>query len=64
MLFSQTNIFMFSGGPVVIYEDNVFEEKYGRFLLIGTVHGAFFDCSNDLPGRMSTVYFTRTRFNK
>ena len=55
---------MFSGGPVVIYEDNVFEEKYGRFLLIGTVHGAFFDCSNDLPGRMSTVYFTRTIFNK
>ena len=32
------------------YEDNAFENKFGRFILIGTIHGAFTDCSNDLPG--------------
>ena len=32
------------------YEDNAFENKFGRFILIGTIHGAFTDCSNDIPG--------------
>ena len=38
------------GGPVIAYEDKAFDNKFGRFILIGTVHGAFSDCSNDLPG--------------
>ena len=32
------------------YEDNSFEDKSGRFVLMGTIHGAFSDCSNDIPG--------------
>ena len=42
--------YLISGGPVVAYEDNAFEDKFGRFVLMGTIHGAFFECSNDLPG--------------
>ena len=41
------------GGPVIAYVDNALEDKLGsrgRFVLIGTVHGAFSDCLNDIPG--------------
>ena len=37
------------------YEDNAFENKFGRFVLMGTIHGAFSDCSNDIPGIYVTV---------
>ena len=44
------NLF-FIGGPVVIEEDSAFNGLV-RFVLIGTVHGAFSgsECSSDLPG--------------
>ena len=40
-----------SGGPVVIEQDSAYN-GYVRFVLIGTVHGAFSgsECSSDLPG--------------
>ena len=34
----------------MVYEDKAFDDKFGRFILIGTVHGAFSDCANDIPG--------------
>ena len=33
------------GGPLVAYND-----KANRFVLMGSVHGAFSDCRNDFPG--------------
>ena len=42
---SQLIFFHALGGPVIAYID-----EYKRSVLIGTVHGAFEDCSNDLPG--------------
>ena len=39
----------FPGGPVIVEESNSFEGN-PRFVLLGTVHGAFSDCSNDIPG--------------
>ena len=39
-----------SGGPVIAFEPNALGRGVGRFLLIGTVHGAFDDCSNENPG--------------
>ena len=44
-------VIIFAGGPVVVEEDSAFN-GYVRFLLIGTVHGAFsgIECSSDLPG--------------
>ena len=38
-------VFHISGGPLVTYLE---EEK--RSVLIGSIHGAFEACSNDLPG--------------
>ena len=38
-------VFKISGGPLVAYLE---EER--RSVLVGSVHGAFEDCSNDLPG--------------
>ena len=43
-------IFINIGGPVIAYEDKAFDDKFGRFILVGIIHGAFSDCSNDLPG--------------
>ena len=39
----------FAGGPVIVEESNSFEGQ-PRFVLMGTVHGSFLDCSNDIPG--------------
>ena len=39
----------FLGGPVIAEETDAFE-GFVRFVLMGTVHGAFADCSNDIPG--------------
>ena len=36
---------MILGGPVVAY---IAEAE--RYVLVGTVHGAFSECSNELPG--------------
>ena len=41
--------FIISGGPVIVEESHAFG-NFPRFVLLGTVHGAFHDCSNDLPG--------------
>ena len=40
-------VFLFTilGGPVVAFED-----KEKRSVLIGTIHGAFYNCDNELPG--------------
>ena len=38
-----------SGGPVVVEESHAFG-NFPRFVLLGTVHGAFSDCANDIPG--------------
>ena len=37
------------GGPVIAEETDAFEGSV-RFVLMGTVHGAFADCSNGIPG--------------
>ena len=37
-----------TGGPVIAYDSEAV--GVGRFILIGTVHGAFEECSNDIPG--------------
>ena len=47
---NSSNTSLLSGGPVVVYEDNVVDNKFGRFILVGTVHGAFTDCGNEIPG--------------
>ena len=39
----------FTGGPVIVTDNDGYEGSV-RFLLMGTVHGAFSDCSNDIPG--------------
>ena len=39
---------IFTGGPVVAFDTEAL--GVGRFILIGTVHGAFEECSNDIPG--------------
>ena len=39
------NWFFYLGGPVTFYEKN---DK--RHVLIGTVHGAFANCDNSMPG--------------
>ena len=39
----------FLGGPVVVEEIDALDGSV-RFVLMGTVHGAFADCSNDMPG--------------
>ena len=39
-----------SGGPVIAFEPDALGDGQGRSVLIGTVHGAFQDCSNDIPG--------------
>ena len=41
--------YLFTGGPVIAEEIGAFNGLV-RFVLIGTVHGAFADCSNNLPG--------------
>ena len=46
-MFSQ--ILSILGGPVIVEEDSAFGGSV-RFVLLGTVHGAFSDCSNDIPG--------------
>ena len=43
-------VFLFSGGPVIAFERDAIGRGVGRFLLVGTVHGAFEDCSNEHPG--------------
>ena len=43
-------LFLFSGGPVTAFEPDALGRGVGRYLLIGTVHGAFEDCSNRHPG--------------
>ena len=51
-----------SGGPVVVEESHAFED-FPRFVLLGTVHGSFDECSNDLAGifvatdELSTLQF-------
>ena len=49
-MLTTSNKVMFSGGPVVAYEDNAYQNKSGRFVLMGTIHGAFSKCGNDIPG--------------
>ena len=46
-----SNWLIFLGGPVVIEEDSAVVGSV-RFILVGTVHGAFSgsECSSDLPG--------------
>ena len=54
LLFSDSNsylrcIILFLGGPIIAEEIGALNGEV-RFVLIGTVHGAFAACSNKLPG--------------
>ena len=44
---SIVNVFIFLGGPLIILNKD--ELNGERFVLLGTIHGAFTECTTDLP---------------